>query len=136
MRTPPPLIVSHAAAHALCPIPRNLTDPQLELVRESGGVVGILFDTAMTRADATLVADTPLDVIAGHIEHLVELIGVDCVALGSDFDGARPPAALSDASSMQVLLEFLLARGWSEDELERLAHRNWLRVLERTWVRS
>jgi membrane dipeptidase len=128
-----PLIVSHTASHALCPITRNLTDAQLALVRESGGVVGILFDTAMTRADASLVPDTPLDVIAGHIEHVVELIGVDYVALGSDFDGARPPVPLADAARTQTLLEFLRERGWSNDELERLANRNWLRVLESTW---
>lgn len=128
-----PLVVTHSAAHALCPIPRNLLDEQFEAVRDSGGVVGVVFDTAMTRADADLVPDTPLDVVAGHAEYLAERMGIDHVALGSDFDGCRPPAALGDATRMQSLLEFLRARGWSEDELERLAHRNWLRVLAASW---
>jgi membrane dipeptidase len=128
-----PLVVTHAGAHALCPIPRSLSDGQLDLVRESGGVVGVVFDTPMTRADGDLVADTPLDVIAAHLEHMAERMGGDHVALGSDFDGAHPPAALGDASRMQRLLELLRARGWSDGELARLAHGNWLRVLRATW---
>lgn len=128
-----PLVVSHAGAHALCPIPRNLTDTQLDAVRDSGGVVGVVFDTVMTRGDADLVADTPLAVLAGHVEYMAERMGVDHVALGSDFDGCRPPSALADATRTQALLELLRRRGWSGDELERLAHRNWLRVLAATW---
>jgi membrane dipeptidase len=128
-----PLVVTHAGAHALCPIPRNLTDAQLGAVRDSGGVVGVVFDTVMTRADADFVSDTPLDVLAGHVEHMAERMGVDHVALGSDFDGCRPPAALADATRTQALLELLRSRGWGVDELERLAHRNWLRVLAATW---
>jgi membrane dipeptidase len=69
-------------------------------------------------------------VIAGHIDYVAERIGIDHVALGSDFDGCFPPAALDDASKMQALLETL---GWNEDELSRLAHGNWLRVLRETW---
>jgi membrane dipeptidase len=128
-----PLVVTHAGAHALCPIPRSLTDEQLDRVRDSGGVVGVVFDTPMTRADAELVADTPLDVIAAHLEHMADRMGGDHVALGSDFDGAHPPAALADASRTQALLDFLRARGWSAEALARLAHGNWLRVLRTTW---
>ncbi len=129
-----PLVVSHAGAHALCPIPRSLTDLQLDAVRDSGGLVGVVFDTAMTRVDGELDPDTPLDVIATHVEHLAERMGVDHVALGSDFDGCHPPEALADASRTQALLELLAVHGWSRDELCALAHGNWLRVLRATWV--
>jgi membrane dipeptidase len=91
-----PLVVSHTGAHALCPIPRSLTDAQLDVVRESGGVAGVVFDTVMTRSDGDRVLDTPLSTIAAHIEHMAERMGVEHVALGSDFDGCFPPAALSD----------------------------------------
>ena len=77
------------------------------------------------------VACLRLDVIAEHIEYISERIGLDHVALGSDFDGCFPPSALDDASKMQALLDVL---GWSDDELTRLAHGNWLRVLRATWV--
>jgi membrane dipeptidase len=57
-------------------------------------------------------------------------MGVEHVALGSDFDGCFPPAALSDASKTQALLDEL---AWSDDELRRLCHGNWLRVLRAVW---
>jgi membrane dipeptidase len=125
-----PLVSTHTGAHALCPIPRNLTDAQLDAIGESGGVAGVVFDTVMTRADGDLVIDTPLSVIAGHIEYIAERIGVEHVALGSDFDGCFPPAALDDASKLQALFDEL---AWSDDDLRALAHGNWLRVLRATW---
>ena len=84
----------------------------------------------MTRRDGDLVVDTPLSVIAGHVEYIAERIGSEHVALGSDFDGCFPPVGLSDASKMQVLLEEL---AWSNDDLRALAYGNWLRVLRATW---
>ena len=125
-----PLVVTHAGAHAVCPIPRSLTDAELDAIRDSGGLVGIVFDTAMTRPDGELDPETPLDVIVSHIEYVAERIGVEHVALGSDFDGCHPPAALDDASKLPTLLELL---DWSEDETRALAHGNWLRVLSATW---
>ncbi|HXH97578.1 MAG TPA: membrane dipeptidase, partial [Gaiellaceae bacterium] len=130
-----PLVVSHAGAHALCAVPRSVTDRQLDAIRDSGGVVGVVFDTAMTRADGELDADTPLDVIAGHLEHIADRSGIEHVALGSDFDGCHPPDALADASRTPTLLEHLAARGWSRDELRAVAHGNWLRVLRATWAK-
>jgi membrane dipeptidase len=128
-----PLVATHCGVHALCPIPRSLTDAQLDAIRDSGGLVGVVFDTAMTRSDADLRADTPLDVLIGHIEYAAERIGIEHVALGSDFDGCLPPAALADATKVPVLLDALAARGWSNDDLRALGHRNWLRVLAATW---
>ena len=125
-----PLVVSHSAAHSLAPMPRSLTDEELDAIGDSGGLVGVVFDTVMTRSDGELEFDTALDVIAGHIEYIAERIGIEHVALGSDFDGCYPPAALDDASKMQALLEVLR---WDDDELRALAHGNWLRVLRATW---
>jgi membrane dipeptidase len=126
-----PLVVSHSAAHSLAPMPRSLTDEELDAIGDSGGLVGVVFDTVMTRSDGELEFDTTLDVIAGHVEYIAERIGIEHVALGSDFDGCYPPAALDDASKMQALLEVLR---WDDDELRALAHGNWLRVLRATWL--
>ena len=123
--------MSHAGVHALCPVPRSLTDAQLDAIGSSGGLVGIVFDTAMTRADGDLAPDTPLETIAAHVDHVAGRIGVDHVALGSDFDGCSPPESLSDASKMQALLDVL---DWSDTDLAKLAHGNWLRVLSATWL--
>jgi membrane dipeptidase len=125
-----PLVVTHAGAHAIAPQPRNLTDAQLDAIGDSGGLVGIFFDVVMTRSDGDLIFDTPLDVVAEHIDYVAERIGIDHVALGSDFDGCFPPAAIGDASKTQELLGAL---GWDGNELAKLAHDNWLRVLRATW---
>jgi membrane dipeptidase len=129
-----PLVVSHAGANAIAPIPRNVTDRQLDAVRGSGGLVGVLFDAVMTHADGDLDAQGSLETIARHVEHMAERMGVEHVALGSDFDGCRPPAALADATRTQSLLDLLAARGWDRDDLGALAHGNWLRVLRATWA--
>ncbi len=128
-----PLVVTHAAAHALTPIPRNLTDALLDAVRDSGGLVGAFFDRTMTHPRAEIGADTPLDVLLDHIEYLAGRMGVDHVALGSDYDGCTPVAAVGDASKVQTLFEGLAGRGWPEADLRALGHGNWLRVLRATW---
>jgi membrane dipeptidase len=128
-----PIVSTHSGVHALCPIPRSLTDGQLDAIRDSGGLAAIVFDTPMTRADADIDADTPLDTILDHIDYVAGRIGVEHVALGSDFDGAHPPDSLSDATKVPGLLGALAARGWSDDDLRALGHRNWLRVLGDTW---
>jgi membrane dipeptidase len=128
-----PLVVSHAGVYARSPMPRSVTDAELDAIRDSNGLVGIVFDSVMTRADGALRFDTPLGTIADHAEYAAERIGVEHVALGSDFDGCIPAEGLSDASKTQALLDELRSRGWSDLDLRALAHGNWLRVLHATW---
>jgi membrane dipeptidase len=129
-RTSAPLVVTHAGAHTVSPSPRNLTDRQLDAIRDADGVVGVFFDTVMTRPDGELDSSTTVDVVVSHIEYIANRIGPDHVALGSDWDGCYPPPALDDASKAQAILDAL---GWSHAELSALAHGNWLRVLRATW---
>lgn len=128
-----PLVATHSNAHAISPSPRNLTDDQLEAVRASNGMVGLNFAVGFLRPDGRREADTPLDVMVRHVDHLVDELGIDRVGLGSDFDGAVIPAAIGDVSGLPRLWEALSEHGYSEDDLAKLAHRNWLAVLERTW---
>ena len=128
-----PLVASHSNAHALCASPRNLTDDQLRAVGASGGLVGINFCVAFAREDGADDPDTPLAAIAVHAAHVAEVAGVDAVALGSDFDGATMPDALSDASHLPALFEAMREIGFTEDELAGIALGNWRRVLAATW---
>jgi membrane dipeptidase len=128
-----PLVASHSNAHALCPTSRNLTDRQLAAIRESGGLVGLNFACAFLREDGRDAADTPLETLARHLDHLAERLGIEGVALGSDFDGCTVPTPIADAAGLPRLFELLRQRGWDEAALRLLAHGNWLRVLERTW---
>ena len=128
-----PLVASHSNAHALCPSPRNLTDDQLRAIGERRGLVGINFHVLFLRADGREDVDTPLARIAEHAAHVAEVAGVECVALGSDFDGAIMPAPLGDVTGLPALLDALRAAGFGAAELEGIAWRNWRRVLAATW---
>ena len=128
-----PLVATHSNAWELCRITRNLTDRQLEAIGETGGVVGLNFLTAMLRDDGGMGRDVPVSRLAEHIEYMVEKAGIDCVAFGSDFDGAIMPADIPDASTLPRLIDALQDRGFTSIDLEKLAYRNWLRVLQVTW---
>jgi membrane dipeptidase len=128
-----PLVASHSGAHALCPSSRNLTDEQLDAIGTTGGLVGIVFAVPFLRADGADDADTPLETIVAHARHVADRIGVDHVGLGSDFDGAKIPAGLGDVTGLPRLLDALRDGGFSADEVERIAWRNWRRVLGATW---
>jgi membrane dipeptidase len=124
-----PLIASHSGVHALCPAARNLTDDQLDAV----DLVGINFDVGSLRADGADDSDTPLTRIAEHARYVADRRGVDHVALGSDFDGAKMPAEVPDAAALPRVLAALEAVGFEGDEVERIAWGNWRRVLGAVW---
>lgn len=128
-----PLVASHSNAHAICPHSRNLTDRQLAAIRETGGLVGVNFATCFLRVDGRMLADTPLEEVVRHADHLIEHLGVDGVAFGSDFDGAVIPEAMGSAAGLPKLLEAFRAAGYDEDILRKLCFENWLGILERIW---
>jgi membrane dipeptidase len=128
-----PLVATHSNAHALCPASRNLTDRQLDAIRDSDGMVGVNFAVAFLREDGGESEDTPLETVVRHVDYLVERVGIDRVGFGSDFDGAKVPRELGDVSGMPELLAALRVGGYDEKSLEKLAHGNWIRVLRTTW---
>jgi membrane dipeptidase len=132
-RSDAPLVATHSNAHALCASPRNLTDDQLEAIRASEGMVGLNFAVTFLREDGRRDPDTPLEVAVRHIDHLVERVGIDGVGFGSDFDGALVPEAIGDAAGLPKLMAALEEHGYNEAARRKLAHGNWLRVLQRSW---
>jgi membrane dipeptidase len=128
-----PLVATHSNAHALCPSTRNLTDAQLDAVAATGGLVGINFGASFVRADGLTEADTPIGDVVRHADYIADRIGVEHVALGSDFDGALVPSCLAGADLLPVLLDALREGGWSDEDVAKIAHGNWQRVLRDTW---
>jgi len=128
-----PLVASHSNAHAVTPSPRNLTDAQLDAVRDSGGIVGVNFSVGFSRPDGGRETDLGLDVLVRHFDHLASRMGADHVGFGSDFDGTTVPDSLKDAAGLPRLVEALAAHGFSQAELEQMGTGNWLRVLDATW---
>ena len=130
---PGPLVASHSGAHALCAASRNLTDAQLDAIGASGGLVGIVFATAFLRPDFADDSDTPLHLIADHARYVADRIGVEHVALGSDFDGATIPAELGSAAGLPKLLPALRRVGFDDGEIASICWHNWRRVLAAWW---
>ena len=128
-----PFVATHSDAFAIAPHVRNLNDDQLRALAAADGCTGINLTNSFIRPDLSREKDTTLDMVAAHIDHIVKLVGDRHVAIGTDFDGADMPDVLSDATRLPLLLRELKRRGYSDDSLERIAHGNFLRVLEQVW---
>jgi len=131
--TSDPLVVTHTAVHDICPSTRNLTDDQIDAVGDSGGIVGLTFNVSDLRPDGESDKNVELDLLVRHIKYLVDRIGIEHVAFGSDFDGATMPNSLPDVSFYQDLIDSLRNEGFTDDEIELIARENILRVLRQTW---
>ena len=127
-----PLVATHSNVHAVCASARNLTDWQLGVIRESGGMVGLNFATGFLRPDGRMVADCGVDIMLRHLDAMLEALGEDGVGFGSDFDGATMPRPIGDAAGLPVLVDAMLAHGYDRDLVEKIAWRNWVAMLEKT----
>ena len=127
-----PLVATHSNAHALSASARNLTDRQLDQIRESKGMVGLNFAVGFLREDGMGTPDVGLDVMVRHVDHLIGRLGEDHVGLGSDFDGCTVPDPIHDVTGVPALFEALAAHGYDAPLLAKLAHGNWLDCLGRS----
>jgi microsomal dipeptidase-like Zn-dependent dipeptidase len=117
-----PVVVSHTGVQATCPGPRNLSDEEIRAVGANGGLIGIgAFEGA--------VCDTTPRAVARAMRHVRDQIGIEHVALGSDFDGAV--ATAFDASESAVLVEALFAEGFTPDEVRLALGENALALFAR-----
>ena len=128
-----PLVATHSCVHALCPSPRNLTDKQLDAIGASGGVVGVNFAIKFLRRDGEENPDTPLSELVRHFCYIADRIGVDHLAIGSDFDGTTIPSEIGDVTGLPKLLAALRDGGFDEEALVKITLNNWLRVLSHAW---
>lgn len=128
-----PLLASHSNVWELCNSTRNLTDDQLKAIGETGGLVGLNFGTLFLRKDGKVDEDTPVELLIDHLKRMVDGAGVDHVGFGSDFDGTVIPKGIGSAAGVPKLLEAIGGAGFGEDEIEKIAYGNWLRLLRQTW---
>jgi membrane dipeptidase len=121
---------SHSGASGRHRHPRNLEDDQIREVARRGGVVGVIFVAPYLGGPFATI-----DRIADHIEHVVQVGGEGCVALGSDYDGFMPLArGMRDAADLPRLTQVLWDRGWRAPALHKLLGENALRLFEATWA--
>ena len=125
-----PVIFSHAGAQALADHPRNVPDSILRRLTENGGVVMQVFYPPYISADDSVAS---ISDVADHIEHIRTVAGINHVGIGSDFDGIPTYVeGLEDVSTFPVLFMELARRGWTDEELSKLAGENLLRVMRET----
>lgn len=120
-----PIVCSHSSARALCAHPRNLTDDQMRALAAKGGVAQTTIYQGFLRqhGEATI-----LDVMA-HLEHAIEVMGIDHVGLGTDFDGDGGVRGLASSSDLLQFTIQLLARRFSEADIQKIWGGNFLRVM-------
>ncbi len=127
-RSKTPIVASHSNCYALCPHLRNLKDEQIKALVDKGGVIGITFVPNFLTQEKrkTIVKD-----VVTHIDYLVEKAGIDCVGLGSDFDGTDDlPLGLEGVDKIPNITKELLDRGYKEREIEKILGGNFLRVFK------
>lgn len=121
-----PIVCSHSSARALCDHPRNLTDDQMRALAAKGGVAQTtLYPGFLVKTGEASI----LDAIA-HLEHAIDVMGIDHVGLGTDFDGDGGIRGLANASELTLFTRQLLARRYSEADIQKIWGGNFLRVMQ------
>lgn len=124
-----PFVASHSNCRALASHARNLTDEMIRALAQKGGVAGLNFYYCFLRDDVECCKSRVEDMVA-HIKHLVNVGGLECAALGTDFDGIGGELEIRDPLQMELLFEGLRKAGFSQDEVEQIAWKNAVRVLK------
>ena len=120
-----PFVASHSNARALCGHPRNMTDDMIRTLAGKGGVMGLNFCPAFVDEAGICT----IDGLVRHARYIANVGGVDCVALGSDFDGIGGNLEINNVTMMPRLLDALQAGGFTASEVEKIAYKNAERVI-------
>ena len=120
-----PIVCSHSNSRALCDVPRNITDEQMRALAAAGGVCQITLYNGFLRTDGNA---TITDAIR-HLEHAIDIMGIEHVGLGTDFDGDGGIPGLADASELVNFTKALLRRRYSDTDMSLIWGGNWLRVM-------
>lgn len=123
--TTKPFVASHSNARAVCSVARNLDDEMIKLLAQRGGVMGLNYCSAFIEENDE--GYTSIEGMVKHIRHIADVGGIDCIGLGSDFDGIESRLEIKDASGLPKLYE-ALKKYFSEEEIEKIFYKNVLRV--------
>jgi microsomal dipeptidase-like Zn-dependent dipeptidase/anthranilate/para-aminobenzoate synthase component II len=120
-----PIVCSHSSCRALCDHPRNLTDDQMRALAQKGGVMQVTLYHGFLVKDG----EATLDDAMRHLDHAIEVMGIDHVGLGTDFDGDGGIRGLASSAELLNYTRELLKRKYSEADIQKLWGGNFLRVM-------
>ena len=120
-----PIVCSHSNSKALCDVPRNLTDAQLKALAQEGGVAQITLYHGFLRKEG----EADIHDAMAHLNHAIDVMGIDHVGLGTDFDGDGGIKGLADASELINFTTALLRQRFSKADIKKIWGENWLRVM-------
>ena len=115
-----PFVASHSNCRELAPATRNLTDDMIRILAEHGGVCGLNFYPPFLNTDPVDKVSR-IERMCEHVKHLVNVGGIECVGIGTDFDGIEGNLEIADCMEMEKLFDALQKTGFSEDALEKIA---------------
>ena len=121
-----PIVCSHSSAKVLCDHPRNLTDDQMRALAQKGGVVQVTFYHGFLKSEGEA---SIIDAIA-HLNHMVKIMGVEHVGIGTDFDGDGGVRGIASASELINFTRRLLRERYTNEEIQMLWGGNFLRVMQ------
>ena len=121
-----PIVCSHSSCRALCDHPRNLTDDQMRALAAKGGVMQVTLYNGFLVKDGIATIEDAMH----HLEHAIEVMGIDHVGLGTDFDGDGGILGLANSSELILFTRQLLARQYSEQDIQKIWGGNFLRVMQ------
>ena len=122
-----PVVTTHGSVYALCPHSRSLTDEMIKALAATGGMMGIAFYPGFIDQ-----SNPTLERLLDHIEYVADLVGIDHVGIGSDYDGMSDVPVIPEVSQLPSLTEAMVKRGMNDEEVAKVLGGNFLRVLEET----
>ena len=121
-----PIVCSHSSCRALCDHPRNLTDDQMRALAKKGGVMQVtLYNGFLVKDGEATIEDA-----MRHLEHAIDVMGIDHVGLGTDFDGDGGIRGLANSAELIQFTRQLLARRYTEEDIQKIWGGNFLRVMQ------
>ena len=121
-----PIVCSHSSCRALCDHPRNLTDDQMRALAAKGGVMQVtLYNGFLVKDGQATIEDA-----MRHLEHAINIMGIDHVGLGTDFDGDGGIVGLASSSELTNFTRQLIERGYSESDIQKIWGGNFLRIMK------
>lgn len=128
--TTKPIVATHSCVYKICSNERNLTNEQIKEIAKSNGIIGICFYSKFLNS----INKATIKDVVKHIKHIVNLVGINYVGFGTDFDGVNKndlPLGITGIKDMNKVIKELQLQGFSKQEIEKITGINWLRVLYR-----